>query len=229
MTAIVCPRCGKDDMVQKVTSVYGAGILSVEYDMPVAMQWQGKTYYGVQRRTSVSLTALAQKLAPPPEPKKPTLSFIWAVAPFVMWAGAPPLSFILVWFAPMSGRMKLVLTLLAVGALVSLLITVLPAVVPAAWDWGNDPHWAPLLHILGVAIYLIFFILVLAFFIIYYIGIFQEYSRKVALFEAAVRPAWQKAISRWQDLFYCARDDCVFEASTRAWAPADKMNDLLYR
>lgn len=113
-------------MIQKVTALYGMGISSTQYDMPVAMQWQGKTYYGVQQRTAVSVTALAHKLAPPVEPTKPRVPWIRFVAPFI-----PYVNFVLVRFAPISSRLRLIFALLF-GATV-LVLGVVPNLLTEAW------------------------------------------------------------------------------------------------
>ena len=47
--------------------------------------------------------------------------------------------------------------------------------------------------------------------------------------QAAGRAVWERAMSRWQALYYCARDDCVFVPGERRAAPLAQMQDLLYR
>jgi hypothetical protein len=38
---------------------------------------------------------------------------------------------------------------------------------------------------------------------------------------------WNHAIAIWNRLYYCARDDCVFEPTNGAYAPADRIYELL--
>jgi predicted RNA-binding Zn-ribbon protein involved in translation (DUF1610 family) len=57
-----CPKCGKDDRVQKVSSIYKDGVLETNYEIPVNSY--GTTTSTVNR-TAVSSTVLASRIAPP--------------------------------------------------------------------------------------------------------------------------------------------------------------------
>ncbi len=39
--------------------------------------------------------------------------------------------------------------------------------------------------------------------------------------------AWQQTVERWNQLYYCYRDDCVFIPGTAAWAPLARMADFI--
>jgi hypothetical protein len=39
---------------------------------------------------------------------------------------------------------------------------------------------------------------------------------------------WQKVVSKWGELYYCARDDIVFDPTTEQYAPVGGMYELLY-
>lgn len=43
------------------------------------------------------------------------------------------------------------------------------------------------------------------------------------------RTEWEKAIQRWNKLYYCNRDDCVFVPNEETWAPISMMNTYLYQ
>ena len=61
--AIVCPKCGKDDQMRKVTSIVTAGSTGMMYsDVLGTLAGTGSAFFQ---------TALAQRLAPPPMPPKP--------------------------------------------------------------------------------------------------------------------------------------------------------------
>jgi hypothetical protein len=48
--------------------------------------------------------------------------------------------------------------------------------------------------------------------------------------EAAYQIAeWQKAMTRWDRLYYCERDDIVFDPSEQTYIPVDQMINFLYR
>ncbi|HVO43328.1 MAG TPA: hypothetical protein VMT34_11925 [Aggregatilineales bacterium] len=40
--------------------------------------------------------------------------------------------------------------------------------------------------------------------------------------------AWQDAIAIWERLYYCSRNDCIFDPLTRQSVPTDRMDLLLY-
>jgi len=40
---------------------------------------------------------------------------------------------------------------------------------------------------------------------------------------------WQNAIDRWEALYYCHRDDCVFIPGKDRYAPVDKMKQFLFK
>ncbi len=42
-------------------------------------------------------------------------------------------------------------------------------------------------------------------------------------------PQWEKALARWNKLYYCARDDGVFDLEERVFVPVEKLKDYLYR
>jgi hypothetical protein len=39
---------------------------------------------------------------------------------------------------------------------------------------------------------------------------------------------WNDAVARWDRLYYCARNDCIFDPNTGASDPADRIYNLLY-
>ena len=41
--------------------------------------------------------------------------------------------------------------------------------------------------------------------------------------------SWNEMMKRWNRLYYCGRDDCVFVPGTNTYAPAAQMNKYLYR
>jgi hypothetical protein len=42
-------------------------------------------------------------------------------------------------------------------------------------------------------------------------------------------PIYEKAIVRWNKLYYCFRDDIVFDPETNVYVSADKIDDLIYK
>jgi hypothetical protein len=40
---------------------------------------------------------------------------------------------------------------------------------------------------------------------------------------------WRRAMTKWEALYYCARDDCVFDPTQGISVPADRIGELLYQ
>jgi hypothetical protein len=45
---------------------------------------------------------------------------------------------------------------------------------------------------------------------------------------AIEKPRWDRAVHRWERLYYCARDDGVFIPGETPFIPIDKMQEFLY-
>ena len=57
----------------------------------------------------------------------------------------------------------------------------------------------------------------------------MEESKKRRAYLAFEYPRWQHAMAKWNDLYYCSRDDTVFLPSARQQAPAAQLMWLLYQ
>ncbi len=81
----ICPKCQRNDMVQKVSAIYHGGFSEVVTSGPTAgMGMSGGKFvpvvgYGTQR--GYSQTSLSQRLAPPARPSN--ISGIWYIMPFL--------------------------------------------------------------------------------------------------------------------------------------------------
>lgn len=56
----------------------------------------------------------------------------------------------------------------------------------------------------------------------------RAHAKDVRAFYASENPRWQAAIDKWNDLYYCGRDDLVFIPETREMADAEEMMSFLY-
>jgi hypothetical protein len=65
-------------------------------------------------------------------------------------------------------------------------------------------------------------------YVVYFLGLNEETTRRKARIEATEVPRWQRAMEKWAEPYYCARNDCVFDPTTKKSAPADKMLEMLY-
>ena len=164
---VVCPKCRKDDMIQKVSSIYSSGIAS------------GTTY-------GISQTALSRQLAPPDKPSVPgsTSAILASIA--------------LVWVALSCGGCALL------GA------------VEGGGLTGDAPGFlliALLAGGVGVAM----------------LTSTNSNTRRNTAKVAAEMPRWEKAMHRWNDLYYCARDDGVFNSTENEFVSIQYLREYLYR
>jgi len=52
-------------------------------------------------------------------------------------------------------------------------------------------------------------------------------KRKVNAYKQKVE-IWKRKMVIWERLYYCYRNDCVFDPVTNAVVPADRMSELLF-
>jgi hypothetical protein len=60
-------------------------------------------------------------------------------------------------------------------------------------------------------------------------GSSQKAADRRAVEEAAQMTKWELAMSRWNQLYYCYRDDGVFDPDERVFIPVKQMMNYLYR
>lgn len=180
--AIACPQCGRDDMIQKVSAIYSAGISAGSFMGPTVgitdSPGQGGDAFvgGYMMLRGATQTALSTRLAPPPQPRKGDPTTV------------PALLLLSAWIA-----------------------TIFIGTISAGTIW--------------IIIFVVVTLSVLAG-LFYLIGPVKAKAHGKWMAEMAV---WQKAISNWDKLYYCARNDCVFAPTTGESVPADRMYELLYR
>jgi hypothetical protein len=207
-----CPQCKQTDQIQKVTATYGAN----------TEEWY-ETSSSPHRRSQVhheAHTSLGLKLQPPPQPAGPTHPGLWygivavlvlvVVGPLCSVALIIPLPFILGFiFDPRTLTAALPNIQGMPGGQV--LVAVIGGAVLCVGLIG-----------LGVIIWLVVFIKRR------FDRDLANYKSKKAIFDEEESPRWQRAKERWEQLYYCLRDDTVFiPAENRAIHAAD-MEKYLY-
>ena len=60
-------------------------------------------------------------------------------------------------------------------------------------------------------------------------SVYQEKIRQRQQYNAEADKRWTTAMDRWDQLYYCGRDDCVFLPGTHTHAPVSTMMDYLYQ
>jgi hypothetical protein len=163
----ICPECGKDDMIQKVSAIYSAGVTSGSYTGPTSGQ-------------ATSQTGLSMQLAPPNKPSAPSTT------------GGIVIGIILLWIGLAFGTCTLSGTMIKDAPGVLLFCLVVACIGVAILASTNSKA--------------------------------KQHAEKVA----AEMPHWEKAMQRWNSLYYCARDDGVFNPKEREFMPVSQMMSYLY-
>ncbi len=225
-----CPQCGRNDKVEKVTAIIASQtqeISGTEQKTEVVTGLQGQQQVVVRdvpyARKQVSI--LGQILAAPVEPEYPPL-------PSQPDMGNPGAG----WG-----------TLLILGSLVVLagvLCWTVSAISPLVeyWNYGSIPQNI-LMNILmsaalgcGVSLVCAALIALGVLLIIRAnrskkakLSAFRQKVEEANLERQRIRQAWERAMQRWNQLYYCTRDDCVFIPGEAASAPVAQLKEHLYR
>ena len=159
MGKVICPKCEKDDQIQKVTSIVTNGVATTNYQVSNA--------YGSGSGTSVSQTHLSSRLSLPAKPVyKPNLMI--NVALFI---GA-----------------------LLVGALIDVL--------------SQSNIFSCLSLLIGM-------------------GLVVWFSVNPSNEHKTLLSGWERKFANWSELYYCYRDDCVFDPKTNKYTSPEGMSRLL--
>lgn len=207
-----CPKCKQTDQIQKVTSIFAANTKEWKETSTGIDSW-GNTVTTEHLRKAH--TSLGLKLKLPDEPAGPTHPGLWygigGIVAFILSIFA--CSFI---FVPM-------------GFIVPLLGG--SAFLP---DLGGIPAWVVTAIAVGVPL-LCFAILGLVFLVWLVRKIktrfdrdMKSYHEKKTAFDRDELPRWQHARTRWEQLFYCLRDETVFIPAENKAIKADDMEKYLY-
>ena len=204
-----CPRCTQGDRIAKVTDIITRGTHQLSGETQEWVSEKDSGHWTTVPFSGTQMSELARKLVPPIKPQYSAGRF-WYIMP---WLALYPF---LTWFAPISKSKKKLLALLLLAYFITWGIssiftqsrgegTATTGVLIAAIGFGG------------------------AFFVVYYIGLRENNARRRAEFEATEIVAWQKAMERWNRLYYCGRDDCVFDPITSEFTQPDQLKEMLYR
>ena len=208
-----CPKCKQTDQVQKVTSVYGLNTKEW-YETRTSTDADGHTSSYKERHEAH--TQLGLKLKMPDQPPQPTHPGIWygigGFVAFILLVTLCPVAFIPITFLiPLAGTAS--------------------AFFP---DVQGVPTWAisaaviglPTLCIFGGGIGLLI-----------WLGIkvkkrfdkdMANYKDKKAVWDRDEMPRWQAAKNRWDQLYFCMRDETVFIPNENKAVTLDDMVKYLY-
>ncbi len=216
-----CPICGRNDQAGKVTAVIASQsheISGVEKKSEIVLNAQGKQEVAVRDVpfTRRQVSVLGQRLAPPPQP---------VPAPLPLPESAKKNAYGLGWFilAFMIGLSSFFLMLRTLSD------------IPVQYRAG---HMQEIYIGLGVGV-LIFLLAVLigGLAVLAVILRHRKVHQQQRQYEASVRQitvqneclhsTWKRSLERWDRLYYCSRDDCVFIPGEGTSAPLSGMQAYL--
>ncbi|MBI5944444.1 MAG: hypothetical protein HY864_08755 [Chloroflexi bacterium] len=208
----ICPKCRQTDQIQKVTSAYGLNTKEW-YETRTSTDSDGNSHSYQERHEAH--TQLGLRLKPPQKPASPTHPGLWyAVGGLVVFALASVLCPIA--FVPLS----FILPLLGGSAFIP--------------DIAGMPAWVITLFVVGLPT-LCFILLGLG--LLVWLGSkvkkrfdsdMKKYRDKKAVFERDELPRWQRAKERWEQMYFCMRDETVFIPAENKAIKADDMEKYLY-
>ncbi len=199
-TVVVCPDCGKDDLLARVSAIVSQGTRSTDGFMPVSTvsSFNGSIATSVTSApfSSTSKTDLASILEPPKAPEYDR-HFVRGVA-ILVFCG-------------------LVAATLLVGSVLTIVGS--PGWWLSAVDRAGNIVHLPEAQILGGGL-LVAAVVLLVIRQIWRIRDAAECEREM--------PRWERAMERWEQLYYCRRDDVVFIPGEGAPVLADDIDELIY-
>lgn len=198
-TGPTCPKCGRPDQIQKVSGLYEAN----------TKEWMERHGTGDDAYTELhqARTLLGEKLAPPTEPGYPSnplfLYGLGGVILFIFVSTFCPLPIVL--FLSLAGIVQALnpsgAILFATG-IVCIGIGTLFVIGAVVWAGpAVKRHFG---------------------------RVMASYNQSKAQIDNEERPRWQRAMDRWNQLYYCARDETIFIPGENKAISTDKMKDYLF-
>lgn len=180
------------------------------------------------QKVSAAYRSLAshEKLHPPVKPKPESISVWWYFMPFLSFLG----TIIAIFLSPINKKNKYMIggiaavILLAIG-LYFLLERILYEILGQNTLWEIERAIGN--YHLDALVVILYGFMLITFLIVYYVGLYREYQKRIAESREQT-PVWEKAIQKWDVLYYCSRDDCVFDPQTNIHVSVNRIDELLY-
>lgn len=209
----ICPVCGKDDAIQRISSIVSSGEASGTFSGPSVgvTRVDGKwgTTGGYTTLSGSTRTQLASKLARPKEPEKPSGFGCWWIAIALL---AVP-SFFQIFLFPGCAAVACILTDpdAPLGTFNNEPLYVSPGVgVLGGFAWVG----------LGVAACLL---------VLHFIRRAENNKKsKEARVYGEQKPRWDAAMEKYSRSYYCHRDDVVFDPETGTACAPSRLMEYLY-
>lgn len=207
-----CPGCQSNNKVEKVTTIFKSQIGKTQSQMPVEStrtnrQGEGNSSADYQNYSVSHFSNLAQELAPP---QKPTgNSYGCCIAYFIF---------------QMIGMGILGLVMIP-GGLMFLTSGLFN-------DYSSLPaNQVFMARLLGAGIPLVFIVGYIGIWFLFFLGFIHFRKKKIKdqkRVDETEGVAWQKAMNKWDNLYYCYRCDCIFIPGEQS-APSKEMRAHIYK
>lgn len=207
-----CPKCRQTDQIQKVTSTYGLNTKEW-YETRTSTDSDGHTSSYQERHEAH--TQLGLKLKMPAQPAQPTHPGLWygigVFVAFIIATALCPIALI-----PLS----FIIPLLGASAFIP--------------DISGIPTWVITTAVIGLPTLCV---IALGVGLLVWLGIkvkqrfdrdMKNYKDKKVTWDRDEMPRWQAAKNRWDQLYYCMRDETVFIPSENKAVALDDMVKYLY-
>ncbi len=212
---LACPIDNKDDAIQKVSAVVSGGQSTGTFSGPTGgtVSYDGKTgsVSGYTTLSGTSTSRLAQLLAPPPPPIKPSGLGCW-------W--------ILIWYPIMP-------FLIVFSALVPIMI--ITAIFSEFGEYVNSNDFSIVSLTAKMAVFVFGVSTIIIFWISgrFWFRQFKNYERRKIEREDIVyrkeKPKWDNAMRVWDRLYYCHKHDIVFDPENGEYCSPSTLNDFFYQ
>jgi len=217
---LVCPKCQQTDQIQKVSGLYNANTKEW-FETQSHMDSHGYTHTSQEKHTAHTL--LGQQLAPPEKPKGGANPILW-------YGGGCLLAALII--VPTCGTLLPFVIIPLIMVPLGLFLSPETS-LPSEFAWlGDLPNWVGIVLavVLTVGLLVSIGLLVWAwtFFKRKYNASNAKYKANQARLDSEEMPRWQRAMERWNDLYYCARDETVFIPGENKAIPVAEMSKYLF-
>lgn len=199
-----CPHCGEVDRVQKVSATYASGVSTGSV---AGWTVDSDADVGIVAASGHSQTQLSRLLAPPTQPR----STSWAPILLMLWLLVVAIPGALVAIMGLGGL------LLVASAGIEVLVSATAEMREAAGPLLLVAVLSPL----GVAVGVVAWVIPL--------WAFSKEWRSHRQRVPAEKARWERAVYRWDQLYYCARDDGAFILCETSLVPINQLEHFLYR
>lgn len=195
---LVCPKCGRADAVRKVTSIVNDGTTHTESNR-LGMSISGdETAFYSGLGSSVSRTGLVSSLAAPKKPSQPSRKGWSAIFP--------------------GFRLN------CAGSFLGLIMLSVVCSFPVLYPTYREN---PLLIFVPVVIFVASAIILMRWVWLSNRRETQMHREGDARYPLEIE-RWKRALERWEQLYYCYRDDGVFLPNHAVFVPIAQMRQFLY-